>query len=90
MANETTQLDDEPVDLSEINIECIDDPILVHTTRIILTYENASILDGYDAMCTDCNGDKKCIAHEFLDSKKEEDINCTRCGATGRVVRTES
>ena len=83
-------VNEETVDLNDINIECIDDPILVHITRVITMYENATILHGYDAICVDCCGDKKVIAFEHLPKQGEEDVKCARCDGTGRVVRTQS
>ena len=81
--------DGEPVDLSEINLESMDDPGLVHTHRLLTMYENESVLDGYDAVCLDCTGDKKIIAYEHVKNEKEEDLNCQRCEGSGRVIRTE-
>jgi hypothetical protein len=80
---------EETVDLNDINIECIDDPVLVHLTRVIEHYENETILHSYDAICLDCVGDKKVIAFEHLDSQAEEDVKCKRCDGTGRITRTQ-
>ena len=89
MADQTQQVE-ETVDLNDINIECIDDPVLIHLTRVLTTYENETVLHGYDAICTDCVGDKKVVAFEHLPSQKEEDVKCKRCNGTGRVVRTQA
>lgn len=81
---------EEPVDLSDITLDCMDDPTLVHISRTIIMYENESFLHGYDGVCLDCIGDHTVIGYEHLTNESEESKLCAKCGGTRRIIRTQS
>jgi len=71
-------MDSDDVDLSGITLASIDDPALVHLTRVSLVFDNATALCSYDKICTACCGDEVVIAGKG---------KCTECNGSGKLKR---
>ena len=72
----------EEVDLSELKIEHIDDPTLIHTLRTILAYEQEAVLNGYARVYPRCGGDKREVGSEYAPNGP---IDCFQCAGVGRI-----
>ena len=75
------------IDVNDLSVDCMDDPVLVIATRQLVRYENSTLLAQYDAICTDCvSGDKRLPGHQHM-AKSGDDVLCKSCGGTGRIQR---
>jgi hypothetical protein len=81
------EIPESTIDISEVDVSFFDDPIPTHLTRMLVLYEDAVTLEGYDAICVDCLGDKRVLAFEFLPDQAEEAVLCKKCKGTGRISR---